>query len=119
MSCDGTEAVSTSNLRAVAGALRSSLTGRIEGRGGVVLASGSKAGTVELSDDYSNYDIIKVVVTSGTNSSFVELVAPLETNTDYMFIGVGMAWVAFRGPREMYMSASGSFFVIGYKYQTA
>ena len=71
-----------------------------------------------LSDDYSNYDIIKVAVTSGTNSSFVELVAPLETNTNYMFIGGSMSWAAFRGPREMYMSVSGSFFVIGYKYQT-
>lgn len=73
-----------------------------------------------LSDDYSNYDIIKVAVTSGTDSSFVELVAPLETNTNYMLlVGGGMSWVTFRGPREMYMSASGSFFVIGYKYQTA
>ena len=35
MSCDGTESVSTSNLRAVAGALRSSLTERIEGGGGL------------------------------------------------------------------------------------
>ena len=74
-----------------------------------------------LSDDYSRYYIIKVAVTSGTNSSSVELVAPLETSTNYLLhnTGGGMSWVAFRGPREMYLSVSGSFFVIGYKYQTA
>lgn len=73
-----------------------------------------------LSDDYSSYDVIKVAVTSGTGSSFVELVAPLQTNTNYsLLVNGGMAWVTFRGPREMYMSVSGSFFVIGYKYQTA
>lgn len=35
MPCDGTETVSTANLRAVAGALRSSLTERIEAGGGL------------------------------------------------------------------------------------
>lgn len=122
MSCDGTESVSTSNLRAVVGALRSSLTERIDGGGGVILASGSKTGNVALSDDYSNYDIIKVAVTSGANSSFVELVAPLETNTNYSLLVSGsgsQAWVTFNGPRKMYLNFSGSFFVIGYKYQTA
>lgn len=74
-----------------------------------------------LSDDFSNYDIIKVVSTSGTSSASAELVAPLETSTNYSLHSTagGMAWVTFRGPREMYMNASGSFFVIGYKYQTA
>lgn len=120
MSCDGTEAVSTSNLRAVAGALRSSLTERIEGGGGVVLASGSNGGTATLSDDFSNYDVIKVASTSGIHSSFVELVAPLETNTNYMMFstGGGMAYVRFTGKRTM-TGVSGSYFVIGYKYQTA
>ena len=35
MAADGTESVSTSNLRAALGALRSSLTERIEGGGGL------------------------------------------------------------------------------------
>lgn len=76
---------------------------------------------MSLSDDYSNYDIIKVAVTSGIHSSYAELVAPLETDTNYMLSSTvgSMAWVIFRGQRQLYMSVSGSFFVIGYKYQTA
>lgn len=90
------------------------------GRGGVVLASGSNGGTATLSDDFSNYDVIKVASTSGIHSSFVELVAPLETNTNYMMFSTGgvMAYVRFTGKRTM-TGVYGSYFVIGYKYQTA
>lgn len=74
-----------------------------------------------LSDDFSNYDVVKVVSTSGIHSSYAELVAPLKTDTNYMLSSTagGMAWVSFRGQRQLYMNVSGSFFVIGYKYQTA
>ena len=74
-----------------------------------------------LSDDFSNYDIIKVVSTSGTHNVSAELVAPLETSTNYTLHSTagGMAWVTFNGPRKMYLNFSGSFFVIGYRYQTA